>query len=130
MVKHSPFIHCTLLEKLSTKSGPNAQDMKAIGRLGKLTELTMGGKNNGITDGDYKRAFEQGQLTGLQRLELRGCRNFGKKATVALFKNCPNLKNWICCQLSQIGGIEEAVTECGASAIKLQKLEMSCTEQE
>jgi hypothetical protein len=99
--------------------------MNAIGRLGSLTELTMVGSNNGITDVDYKAAFEQGQMIALQRLELRGCRNFGKKATVALFKYCQNLKNLICRQLHQLGGMEEAVAECGPSAIYLQKLEMS-----
>jgi hypothetical protein len=83
-----------------------------------------------ITDEDYKKAFEQGQLISLQRVELKGLRrNFEKKATVALFKYCPNLTNLSFSPLlGLIGGIEEAVSDCGPSAINLQKLEISSCE--
>jgi hypothetical protein len=44
-----------------------------LGEFGSHKELTMFHMDR-ITDEDYKKAFEQGQLISLQRVELKGLR--------------------------------------------------------
>jgi hypothetical protein len=120
-VEHSPFVHCSLLEKLSLTRGLNAEDIMAIGRLENLKELVIGDRylGNHITDENFKDAFEQRKLNRLQQLKLTGFKNLGKKATG---------QDWArCYAIGQIKGLYEAVTECGPLAITLQILDIeSC----
>jgi hypothetical protein len=119
-IRHSPFIHCTKLQKLDLNGGGiNAEDIMAIGRLGSLTELIIHHKKN-IMDEDFKEAFEQQQMIGLQHCNMWGNGNFRKKATMALLKYCPNLISLD----GQFEGFEEAVADCGPRNLKLQKLEI------
>jgi hypothetical protein len=129
-VEHSPFTHCMLLEELWMHSCPNAEDMMAIGRLGSLKELTMMGSSIKIKDEDYKNAFKQQKMNSLKKFKLTGQSEFGKKATMAMLKYCPNLLyvTFSCCfdQIS-LDGLEEAVADCGPRMIKLQRLAfLSC----
>jgi hypothetical protein len=119
-------IHCTLLEQLWINSCPNAKDMMAIGRLGSLKELTMM-KKSSIKDEDYKNAFEQQKMNSLTKFNISGPSDFGKKATMAMLKYCPNLQNLTFSCIDQIDGLEEAVADCGPRTIKLQRLAfLSC----
>jgi hypothetical protein len=122
-VEHSPFVHCTFLQKLWLRRCLNAEDIKAVARLKSLKELGIGDRYPGedIYDEDFEEAFQQRQLISLEQLELNGFRNFGKKATMALLKHCPNLTNWTICD-GQVNGLEEAVTHCGPNTLKLKKL--------
>jgi hypothetical protein len=123
-VEHSPFVHCTFLQKLWLRRCLNAEDIKAVARLKSLKELGIGDRYPGedIYDEDFEEAFQQRQLISLEQLELNGFRNFGKKATKALLKHCPNLTNWtICYAFGQVNGLEEAVTHCGPNTLKLKK---------
>jgi hypothetical protein len=125
---HSPFIHCTKLEKLWLKAGPKAKDLKAIGRLGSLQELFICDQKSDILDKDFQDAFEQQQLLSLQRLDIMAYSHFGKRAVQALLKYCPNLIEWSCSGIGEIKGLEESVTDCGTQRIKLQKLKFEyCT---
>jgi hypothetical protein len=130
-MEHSPFIHCTLVEKLCLMTGADADDLIAIGRLRSLKELKIGilrarlWETNYVTDEDYKKAFEQRQLISLQKFKLSGKNNFRKKAVMALLTNCPNLVKWSCNDIPQIQGLEEAVADCGPQVIQLQKLDIS-----
>jgi hypothetical protein len=128
-VMHSPFVHCTLLQKLCLKRCLNAEDIKAVAKLRSLRELVIGDEYPGedISDEDFEEAFQQQQLISLEQLELSGFQNFGKKATMALFKHCPNLTNWTrCTSIGQIDGLDEAVTYCGPDRLKLLKLDLMC----
>jgi hypothetical protein len=137
----SPFIHCTLLEKLwLTGCCHTAKDIKTIGRLGSLKwlKIEMDRGQDNLKDDDYKQAFEQRQLISLQQLELSGDLNFKAKAAMALLKYCPSLINWSVSSLSSISsisslyyvhgacdGLADTVADCGPEAITLQKLEIS-----
>jgi hypothetical protein len=121
----SPFIHCTLLERLSLGGGGNAIDFKAIGRLGSLKELSITTAMDLISDEDFEEAFKQQEMMSLQTLDLRYCSTFGKKAMLALMKCCPNLKKVSCEGLHQIEELVKAL-KCGPT--KLHKLHLSWCE--
>jgi hypothetical protein len=118
----SPFRHCTLLEKLFLGGGANAIDVKAIGRLGSLKELSISTDMNLISDEEFEETFKQQELISLQMLDLRWCHFFGKKAVMALMKCCPNLKSMSCLGLQQI---EELVKAFESGPTKLQELSLS-----
>jgi hypothetical protein len=120
--EQSLFVHCTRLEKLVVKHGPNAEDMKTIGRLGCLKELTIASRRD-VTDKEFEKTFEQ--LVSLQHLRLDGCLKLGHKAVKALLKNCTNLKSLSCKDIVEIEGLGEAVAHCGRQAIHLHKLHLS-----
>jgi hypothetical protein len=122
-VEASPFIHCTGLKQLSIYSGINALDFRAIGQLSSLTDLKIERYETEITDSNYAEAFEQHKLINLQHFQLENEAEFGKNATIAFFKHCPNLNSWTCSS-SEIKGLCEAVAECGPQSINLQKLEL------
>jgi hypothetical protein len=121
-VEQSPFIHCTMLEKLKVGYGVDAKDINAISRLGNLKELEIGDKAGQIKDKDYQDAFEQKQLINLRQFVLH-TQSFGTKAVIALLRNCPNLTSFSCPSNGNIlEGIREIVADCGSDAINLQKL--------
>jgi hypothetical protein len=143
LIGHSPFKNCTLLEKLMVYDGGDAEDVKAICRLGNLKELAFvkmdefkddfdfGDENeedeDGITDKDFQQAFDQKQLINLHTFDLSGHRKFGRRATAALLQNCPNLTRWSCNEIGQIEGLVRMVQDFGPREIKLKKLHVNMT---
>jgi hypothetical protein len=67
-VDHSPFVHSTMLENLSYIHG-NGDDIKAIGRLGRLEKLSISESSiQNVSAQDFRDAFQRGNLVNLEVL--------------------------------------------------------------